>query len=295
MTEFSNHIAILLSIQGYPFIGKGYISDQKELDIIVDGLEKNELLDYDYLITGFIFSESFLLCVQRVLEKIRKVNPNVKYVCDPVLGDNGKLYVPEGLIEIYIDKLISKAWLITPNQFEAERLTCTTIQNKEDAMKALKLLQKMGPQIVILSSAEIMEYPNKLCCFCLSENKLTMLVIPKLEGNFTGTGDCLTALLLIWTHKLGDAGAAFVKSISTMYKIIESTIEIQGKNISDCMSKKYQSEKVLNPIKSEHEVALSAAEKVRYSELLIIPCKMVIENPPNVESILIEESILQTN
>ena len=99
--QFSNHT-------GYPFVGKGHISDGKELDVIIDGLEQNGLLDYDYLLTGFIASETFLLCVFNVLEKIRKYNPNVKYVCDPVLGDNGKLYVPFDLIPVYIDKLISK-------------------------------------------------------------------------------------------------------------------------------------------------------------------------------------------
>lgn len=216
----------------------------------------------------------------------------MKYVCDPVLGDAGKLYVPESLISIYIDKLISKAWLITPNQFEAERLTCTTITSKDDAINVLKLLHKMGPRIVIMSSSEIIEYPNKLCCFCLSQNKLTMVVIPKLEGNFTGTGDCLTALLLVWSHKLRDAGAALVKSVSTMYQIIESSIAIQNKNISDHVNKKYGSETLLYPIKRKFEEVLSAAEKVRYNELLIVPCKTIIENPPNLQNIVIEETIV---
>ena len=41
-------------------------------------------------------------------------------VCDPVMGDNGSLYVPKELLHIYKDKLIPLADVITPNQFEVE-------------------------------------------------------------------------------------------------------------------------------------------------------------------------------
>lgn len=41
-------------------------------------------------------------------------------MCDPVMGDNGKLYVPETLEEIYRKEIISLADIILPNQFELE-------------------------------------------------------------------------------------------------------------------------------------------------------------------------------
>jgi pyridoxine kinase len=45
------------------------------------------------------------------------------YVCDPVLGDGGKLYVDKSLIEVYRDEVVPLASIVTPNQFEAEILT----------------------------------------------------------------------------------------------------------------------------------------------------------------------------
>jgi pyridoxal/pyridoxine/pyridoxamine kinase len=41
-------------------------------------------------------------------------------VCDPVMGDNGKMYVPKELLAIYKDTILPLADIITPNQFEAE-------------------------------------------------------------------------------------------------------------------------------------------------------------------------------
>lgn len=41
-------------------------------------------------------------------------------VCDPVMGDNGKLYVPEALNEIYKKEILPLADVLTPNEFELE-------------------------------------------------------------------------------------------------------------------------------------------------------------------------------
>ncbi len=46
-----------------------------------------------------------------------------RYICDPVLGDDGKLYVPKELINVFVTKVIPRSYMITPNQFEAELLT----------------------------------------------------------------------------------------------------------------------------------------------------------------------------
>lgn len=43
----------------------------------------------------------------------------IKIVLDPVMGDNGKLYIPEDEVPEY-KALLREADLILPNQFEAE-------------------------------------------------------------------------------------------------------------------------------------------------------------------------------
>ena len=40
-----------------------------------------------------------------------------------ILGDNGKYYVPPIMVSIFRTKLVPRAYMITPNQFEAELLT----------------------------------------------------------------------------------------------------------------------------------------------------------------------------
>jgi hypothetical protein len=54
-------------------------------------------------------SESFLSSLLNVLDKIKSHNPQVRYVCDPVLGDNGKYYVPPALVDIFRTTVIPRS------------------------------------------------------------------------------------------------------------------------------------------------------------------------------------------
>lgn len=76
-------------------------------------------------------------------------------MCDPVLGDNGSLYVPKELIPIYQNVIIPLCDICTPNQFEAELLTGVIIDTEQNAWTALDWFHKKGVKTVVLSSTSI--------------------------------------------------------------------------------------------------------------------------------------------
>jgi pyridoxine kinase len=96
--HFSNHT-------GYPsFSGKHLRLNGDDVKDLLDGLEQNHLLQdaYTHLLTGYIGSLSLLEAVVQVRTRIlnAKTADSKKkflYVCDPVLGDEGRLYVPNQL------------------------------------------------------------------------------------------------------------------------------------------------------------------------------------------------------
>ena len=69
--QFSNHT-------GYP-IFKGHIMDGSGLLEIIDGLESNNLLHYSHLLTGYIGSLSLLETIVTVVQRLRKINPEIIY------------------------------------------------------------------------------------------------------------------------------------------------------------------------------------------------------------------------
>ena len=84
----------------------------------------------------------------------------------------------------------------------------------------------------------------------------------------------MTALILAWCHELSDAGKALFQSVSTLHRMIETTIETQNIRISQ----KY-------PNKTGH-LSLSPSEKCRFSELCIIPSRDILVTPPVREGLI---------
>ena len=61
-------------------------------------------------------------------QALKSKNPELTYVCDPVMGDFGPgMYVPESLLPIYQNEIIPIADVCLPNQFEAELFAGTDI------------------------------------------------------------------------------------------------------------------------------------------------------------------------
>lgn len=70
-------------------------------------------------------------------------------VCDPVMGDDGRLYLAPELVPIYKTNIAKLATVLTPNQYEAELLSGVKITSKQTALDACQVLHEHGTQTVV--------------------------------------------------------------------------------------------------------------------------------------------------
>lgn len=219
--QFSNHT-------GYKTI-KGQVLKDQDLADLVDGLKSNNIDFYTHLLTGYVGSVSFLNQIVKVIQHLKTVNPNIVYVCDPVMGDNGQMYVPKELLPIYRDSIIPLADIITPNQYEAELLTGIKIKNIEDAWKAIDIFHQKGCKAVVLSSTELGDDEKLLAIASsvLGKTKTAVTIdIPKFPAHFTGTGDLFASLLLAWmTKSNNDIKTSIENTIASMQAVLKRTAE----------------------------------------------------------------------
>jgi pyridoxine kinase len=251
--HFSNHT-------GYENGLTGGVLDGDQLREVMKGLQDNNLLDdVGHLLTGYIGSASFCEAVLGVLKTLREQNSKVTFVCDPVLGDNGKFYVPPELVKVYQESVIPAADVVTPNQFEVEQLTGINVTSLEKAKEACDALHTMGPSIVFITSAVFREEDTteERIAIIASQRKETgeterfRIDCPMIAGNFTGTGDLTASLLLGHLAKNPDnLPLVMERVINTMYAIIKRTHETPGTS-------------------------------VKSKELRLIQSKDLIENPPS--------------
>lgn len=71
------------------------------------------------MLTGYIPGAEAVRTVGGVAARLKAGRPDMFWVLDPVMGDNGNLYVAPDVVPAYRD-LLGHADLILPNQFEAE-------------------------------------------------------------------------------------------------------------------------------------------------------------------------------
>lgn len=250
--QFSNHT-------GYESGWTGDVLQGDQLRSILEGLESNGLLqDVGHLLTGYIGSESFLAAVLEILTAARK-HQKVRFICDPVLGDAGKFYVPKELVKVYREIVIPLADVVTPNQFEVEQLTGIKITSSEDAKEACIALLDMGPTLVFITSLVLNdrsdEHDSTIAILSAKRDEhgvddFWRIDSPLFKGHFTGTGDLTAALLLAHTARTpDDLKGSMEKIVSTMHSVIKRTSESSS---------------------------VTAASR----ELKLISSKIDIENPP---------------
>lgn len=107
----------------------------QEITDLYDGLRQSYLDDFDMMLSGYIPGAEAVASVGNIGKELKNKNKgtpgNFFWVLDPVMGDNGKIYVAEDVVPAY-KELIEHADLILPNQFEAEYVLAsilTTIIN----------------------------------------------------------------------------------------------------------------------------------------------------------------------
>eukprot|EP01138_Halocafeteria_seosinensis_P013165 gb/GECG01013446.1/.p1 GENE.gb/GECG01013446.1/~~gb/GECG01013446.1/.p1 ORF type:complete len:329 (+),score=24.52 gb/GECG01013446.1/:1-987(+) len=261
--QFSNHTKYDQGI-------RGQVMNGEELEGLVEGLKNNSLLRFQYLLTGYIGSSSFLESVMHVVKEAKAQNPDLCYVCDPVLGDEGRLYVPKELVEIYKTRVLPVVTILTPNQFEAQLLTDMEIVDLKSAHAVCNKLHSLGVETVVITSTDLPRGQDESMLVILStpwkyvrddlakypdvkkEGKYARchIRIPKLHAAFTGTGDLVAASILLWTHQHPNSYAtALSKTMSTLQKVCQRTLATD--------------ERIKGPM----------------SELQLIQSKDVIENP----------------
>uniref|UniRef100_A0A182MFN9 Pyridoxal kinase n=1 Tax=Anopheles culicifacies TaxID=139723 RepID=A0A182MFN9_9DIPT len=235
--QFSNHT-------GYKNGFKGQVLNEKELADVYGGLVDNDLHKlYTHLLTGYVGNPAFLREIANILKSLRGVNEKLIYVCDPVMGDDGIMYVPKELLPIYRDEIVPLADIITPNQYEVELLTGKQIKSETDIWDAMQWFHEKGVRTVAISSSELGAKDTLLAYVSNRTNAGTLekyrLSIPKQGNNlirFTGTGDLFASLFLAHSTLTNyDIGATLERAIATLQAVITKTLSfipepvLQGK------------------------------------------------------------------
>src|SRR5439155_17724320 len=104
----------------YPTL-RGRVLDAELVADLLRGVEERDLVDEAaVLVTGYLGSPDNAVVIADFVERALSRNSKLVYLCDPVIGDDGRVYVADGILDVLRHRLLPAANLITPNQFELE-------------------------------------------------------------------------------------------------------------------------------------------------------------------------------
>jgi len=140
---------------------------------------------------GMLHSSQVIKSVANSLNKVK----TSKIILDPVMiAKGGARLINHSAIKTLKDKLIKKAYLITPNIPEAEVLTKTKIKSLEDMIHAANILLKFGVKNVLLKGGH--KRSKYMEDVLLNKKEITIFKNKKIKTKNThGTGCTLSSAI----------------------------------------------------------------------------------------------------
>lgn len=204
---------------------RGHAVELAQVEEIIRGVEERGAFPRTQaVLSGYLGSPDLGEALLRTVAKVRAARPGALFVCDPVMGDEGRgFFVRPGIPELFRDRVVPAADIITPNAFELSWLTDTPIASVADASRAAARARDLGPSVVVATSLKIADRPGELGILADTALGAWICWTPELEVNLNGTGDSFTALLLGWWLRTGSVPEALSRAVSAMYALVELT------------------------------------------------------------------------
>lgn len=152
------------------------------------------------VLTGYLGDAAQAGPIASLVAAVKALNSDALYLCDPVIGDEGGLYVPETTAIAIRDRLMPLADITTPNRHELQWLTGGTLDDNRAIVGAARGL--VPPHVLVTSAHSMMK--GSIGNLLLTPREAYLAEHRVIERPPNGPGDLTGALFLAHTLA-GDA------------------------------------------------------------------------------------------
>jgi len=205
---------------------RGPVLAAEDVAGIIRGIEERDVLpNCDAVLSGYLGDASLGEVVVGAVGRVKRLNPEAVYCCDPVMGDAGRgFFVRPGIPEFIKEVMVSAADVITPNQFELEFLTCVEVGDLDDALVAADEARRLGPETVLTTSLRRRDADaDTIEMLAVSKEGAWLVQTPMLALEVNGAGDATAALFLAHLLRGADLAEALSMTASAVYAVLEET------------------------------------------------------------------------
>lgn len=222
--NFSNHT-------GYGQWGGSPIPASEVTAIISAMEQRGALAQVDVVLSGYQGGTDIADAILDAVARVKAANPNATYTCDPVMGNaKSGCFVNPAIPELLRERVVPKADLVTPNQFELGYLAGMQVQTLEETLKAVDAVMAMGPHAVLVTSVFRPDAaPGTIEMLAADANGAWLVTTPHLPFKANGSGDVTAALFTAHYSQhfgaMGSAKLALERTKASMFELLTRTHE----------------------------------------------------------------------
>jgi len=224
--QFSNHT-------GYGS-WKGRVFDGPAIEELLDGIADRGVLGHcNGVLSGYMGSADIGNAILSAVARVRDLNPDALYCCDPVIGDVGRgVFVRAGIPEFMKDHAVPAADIITPNQFELDYLSGVPTETLVSVKEAIAAVHLLGPRVVLVTSVVTGETPDDSIDLIAGEGgRFWRVRTPKLSVSVNGAGDAIAALFFVHYARSRSAVEALADAAASVFGLLKRTEEAGAREI----------------------------------------------------------------
>lgn len=180
------------------------------------------------ILTGYFGSARQPAAVARLVQAAKQKNPDLTYVCDPVMGDLGGLYIPLETAEAIRDHMIPIADIATPNRYELQWLVGSELSSNQQIIDAALSL---GPKRMLVTSAVPM-MAGGTGNLLLSGRSALLAEHRLIDNPPNGLGDLLAAVFLARLLDGVDEETALRTATASVFEILARTAKRGGDELA---------------------------------------------------------------
>lgn len=144
------------------------------------------------IMSGYLANAGQAAAIAGFVRSMKRLKPDLVYLCDPVIGDVGGLYVGEDTAHAIADQLVPLADIVTPNRFELGWMTRLAVDEQLHAIEAAHALG--APTVLVTSAPPMMR--GTMANLLVEGQKVHCVEHRALAHVPNGTGDLTAALFL---------------------------------------------------------------------------------------------------
>jgi hydroxymethylpyrimidine/phosphomethylpyrimidine kinase len=179
----------------------------------------------DAVKTGMLATREIVLAVARTVEHYSVVN----LVVDPVLASkHGAPLLADDALDAYMNALLPRALIVTPNVPEAERLAGLKITDREGLRQAARAIARLGPRYVLIKGGHLADAKFSTDLF-YDGRVFEELKSPRIATAHThGTGCVLSAAIAAHLALGRPPAEAVARAKAFVTRAIEHSLAIGG-------------------------------------------------------------------